>query len=122
MSRYAQTAGLRIRYSSLLQLSDTKIQVHILCVGDAVMAEAFRGQIRKEDVRAVEKDRVEMYRSFRWTNLNCCHNFVFSLLHIYTPTNTAAWYLSNLRPGDIALARVISLGDAGARPTHTKLT
>jgi len=57
-------------------------KVHILCVGDAVMSEPFRGQIRKEDVRAVEKDRVEMYRSFR--------------------------------PGDIALARVISLGDAGA--------
>ena len=36
--------------------------------------------IRKEDVRATEKDRVEMYRSFR--------------------------------PGDISLARVISLGDA----------
>ena len=29
------------------------------------MSEPFRGQIRKEDVRATEKDRVEMYKSFR---------------------------------------------------------
>jgi len=55
-------------------------KVHILCVGEVVLSEPFRGMIRKEDVRATEKDRVEMYRSFR--------------------------------PGDISLARVISLGDA----------
>ena len=54
---------------------------HILCVGDVVLSESYRGQIRKEDVRATEKDRVEMYKCFR--------------------------------PGDIVLARVISLGDAG---------
>ena len=59
-----------------------RLQVHILCVGDTVLPEPFRGLVRKEDVRATEKDRVEMYRSFR--------------------------------PGDIALARVISLGDAQA--------
>ena len=29
------------------------------------MSEPFRGQIRKEDVRATEKDRVEMYKRFR---------------------------------------------------------
>lgn len=29
------------------------------------MAEPFRGQLRKEDVRATEKDRVEMYKCFR---------------------------------------------------------
>merc|ERR1719461_299929 len=55
---------------------------HILCVGDVVLSESYRGQIRKEDVRQTEKDRVEMYKCFR--------------------------------PGDIVLARVISLGDASA--------
>ena len=54
---------------------------HIMCVGEVVLSEHYRGQIRKEDVRATEKDRVEMYKCFR--------------------------------PGDIVLARVISLGDAG---------
>ena len=42
------------------------------------MSESYRGQIRKEDVRQSEKDRVEMYKCFR--------------------------------PGDIVLARVMSLG------------
>ncbi|XP_070540800.1 exosome complex component CSL4-like isoform X1 [Ptychodera flava] len=52
----------------------------ILCVADMPLKENFRGMIRKEDVRATEKDRVEMYKSFR--------------------------------PGDIVIAKVLSLGDA----------
>ncbi|CAG2224562.1 GALC [Mytilus edulis] len=52
----------------------------ILSVGKIGLREPFRGQIRKEDVRATEKDKVEMYKSFR--------------------------------PGDIIVARVLSLGDA----------
>lgn len=50
-------------------------------MGDVVLSEHYRGQIRKEDVRMTEKDRVEMYKCFR--------------------------------PGDIAVCRVMSLGDAG---------
>ena len=37
----------------------------ILCVKDTVLAEPFRGVLRKEDVRATEKDRVEIYKCFR---------------------------------------------------------
>ena len=40
-------------------------QVQIVCVKDAVLSEPFKGSIRKEDVRATEKDKVEMYKSFR---------------------------------------------------------
>ncbi|KAF6739157.1 Exosome complex component CSL4 [Oryzias melastigma] len=54
-------------------------KVHILYVGSTPLKDLFRGTIRKEDVRATEKDKVEMHRSFR--------------------------------PGDIVLAKVISLGD-----------
>ena len=43
------------------------------------MSEPFRGQIRKEDVRAVEKDRVEMYRSFR-----CFYFYVWCFFCILT--------------------------------------
>lgn len=46
------------------------------------MVQPFRGVVRKEDVRATEKDRVEMYKSFR--------------------------------PGDVILARVLSLGEANS--------
>uniref|UniRef100_A0A1D5R2I6 Exosome component 1 n=1 Tax=Macaca mulatta TaxID=9544 RepID=A0A1D5R2I6_MACMU len=55
-------------------------KVHILYVGSMPLKNSFRGTIRKEDVRATEKDKVEIYKSFR--------------------------------PGDIVLAKVISLGDA----------
>lgn len=54
-------------------------KVHILYVGSTPLKDRFRGTIRREDVRATEKDKVETYKSFR--------------------------------PGDIVLAKVISLGD-----------
>ena len=52
-------------------------KVAILGVESTSLKEPFKGTIRKEDVRATEKDKVEMYKSFR--------------------------------PGDIALARVLTL-------------
>ncbi|XP_019358236.1 PREDICTED: exosome complex component CSL4 [Gavialis gangeticus] len=55
-------------------------KVHILYVGSTPLKSAFRGTIRREDIRATERDKVEVYKSFR--------------------------------PGDIVLAKVISLGDA----------
>lgn len=49
----------------------------ITCIGDVILNRVYRGLLRKEDVRATEKDRVEMYKSFR--------------------------------PGDVILARVVSV-------------
>ncbi|TRY64208.1 hypothetical protein TCAL_04908 [Tigriopus californicus] len=57
-------------------------KLSILCVRESVLVQPFRGLVRKEDVRATEKDRVEMYKSFR--------------------------------PGDVILARVLSLGEASS--------
>ncbi|XP_074640562.1 exosome complex component CSL4-like [Tubulanus polymorphus] len=37
----------------------------ILNVDGALLPDSFRGMIRREDVRATEKDRVEMYKCFR---------------------------------------------------------
>lgn len=37
----------------------------ILCVGDHVLDFPYRAILRKEEVRATEKDRTEMYKSFR---------------------------------------------------------
>ncbi|KAI4471617.1 5' exoribonuclease csl4-related [Holotrichia oblita] len=37
----------------------------IKCVGDTVLSRTYRGILRREDVRAAEKDRIEMYKSFR---------------------------------------------------------
>ncbi|CAG9814594.1 unnamed protein product [Phaedon cochleariae] len=38
---------------------------NIKCVGDTVLRRPFRAVLRREDVRATEKDRVEIYKSFR---------------------------------------------------------
>ncbi|TRZ25509.1 hypothetical protein HGM15179_001568 [Zosterops borbonicus] len=40
-------------------------KVHILYVGSTPLKSTFRGTIRKEDIRATEKDKVEVYKSFR---------------------------------------------------------
>ncbi|KAM4636825.1 exosome complex component CSL4 [Discoglossus pictus] len=54
-------------------------KVQIMYIGSTPLKNTFRGTIRKEDIRATEKDKVEVYKSFR--------------------------------PGDIVVAKVISLGD-----------
>ncbi|GCC33038.1 hypothetical protein chiPu_0011505 [Chiloscyllium punctatum] len=56
------------------------VKVHILYVRSTPLKGTFRGTIRREDIRATEKDKIEVYKCFR--------------------------------PGDIVLAKVISLGDA----------
>lgn len=37
----------------------------IICIGKTCLNRPYRGILRKEDVRATEKDRVEMYKCFR---------------------------------------------------------
>lgn len=37
----------------------------IKCIGDIVLTRPYRGILRKEDVRGIDKDRVEMYKSYR---------------------------------------------------------
>nr|XP_019602413.1 PREDICTED: exosome complex component CSL4-like isoform X1 [Rhinolophus sinicus] len=55
-------------------------KVHVLYVGSTPLKNFLQGTIHKEDVRATEKDKVEIYKS--------------------------------LHPGDVVLAKVISLPDA----------
>jgi len=37
----------------------------IKCVGDIILARPYRGILKKEDVRALDKDKIEMYKSYR---------------------------------------------------------
>ncbi|XP_078033443.1 exosome component 1 Csl4 isoform X2 [Augochlora pura] len=37
----------------------------IKCVGDIVLTRPYRGILRKEDVRAIDKDNIQMYKCFR---------------------------------------------------------
>uniref|UniRef100_A0A3B4AJ03 Exosome complex component CSL4 n=1 Tax=Periophthalmus magnuspinnatus TaxID=409849 RepID=A0A3B4AJ03_9GOBI len=79
---YSALAGYVLRKNEgeeVTSINPRFAKVHILYVGSTPLKDRFRGTIRKEDVRATEKDKVETYKSFR--------------------------------PGDIVLAKVISLGD-----------
>nr|XP_002122042.1 exosome complex component CSL4-like [Ciona intestinalis] len=64
----------------MTQLTSAFAKCKIISVQGSNHTAAFRGIIRKEDVRATNRDKVEIYKSFR--------------------------------PGDIVVARVLSLGDA----------
>ncbi|XP_018890068.2 exosome complex component CSL4 isoform X2 [Gorilla gorilla gorilla] len=80
---FSSLAGCLVKNSengAVSSINSRFAKVHILYVGSMPLKNSFRGTIRKEDVRATEKDKVEIYKSFR--------------------------------PGDIVLAKVISLGDA----------
>lgn len=37
----------------------------IKCVGDIVLTRSYRGILRKEDVRAIDKDKIEMYKCYQ---------------------------------------------------------
>ncbi|MEE6486159.1 hypothetical protein FKM82_014531 [Ascaphus truei] len=63
----------------VMSINSRFAKVQIMYIGSTPLINTFRGTIRKEDIRATEKDKVEMYKSFR--------------------------------PGDIVVAKVISLGD-----------
>ncbi|XP_005181293.1 exosome complex component CSL4 [Musca domestica] len=49
----------------VLQVNQRAAKCSILCIGEHVLEQNYRAILRKEDVRATEKDRVEMYKSFR---------------------------------------------------------
>ncbi|KAL3271460.1 hypothetical protein HHI36_021946 [Cryptolaemus montrouzieri] len=38
---------------------------YIKCIGDKVLSRHFRAILRREDIRATEKDKIDIYRSFR---------------------------------------------------------
>lgn len=46
-----------------MNLMHVKCAIH--CVDNHVLRQTFKGVIRKEDVRLLEKDRVEIYKCYR---------------------------------------------------------
>lgn len=41
------------------------VQCLVLCVGPSVLVRPYRGILKKEDIKATEKDRIDPYKSFR---------------------------------------------------------
>ncbi|XP_057341054.1 exosome complex component CSL4-like [Microplitis mediator] len=54
------------------------------CIGDVILSRSYRGILRKEDVRATEKDRVEMYKSFRPGDIILARVLPMTEAHIYS--------------------------------------
>jgi len=88
----------------ILSVNPRFAKANIMCVKDVVLSEPFRGQIRKEDVRATEKDRVEMYKSFRPGDI--------VLARVISFGDAGAGYL--LTTGENELGVVIATSEAGA--------
>ncbi|KAJ6639733.1 Exosome complex component CSL4, partial [Pseudolycoriella hygida] len=55
----------------------------INCVGDVTLNRTYRGLLRKEDVRSSEKDRVDMYKSFRPGDVILARVLPHTELHCY---------------------------------------
>ena len=67
--RYKRTGrvpevGSRI-ICKVININERQAKVNMMCVEGKVLAEPFHGVIRREDVRATEKDTVEIFDSFR---------------------------------------------------------
>jgi exosome complex component CSL4 len=88
----------------ILSVNPRFAKAHIMCVKDVVLSEPFRGQVRKEDVRSVEKDRVEMYKSFRPGDI--------VLARVISFGDAGAGYL--LTTGENELGVVIARSEIGA--------
>ncbi|XP_057341055.1 exosome complex component CSL4-like [Microplitis mediator] len=56
----------------------------VKCIGDIILARSYRGILRKEDVRATEKDRVEMYKSFRPGDIILARVLPMTEAHVYS--------------------------------------
>lgn len=41
------------------------VQCVILCVGPSVLARTYRGVLKKEDIRATDRDRIDPYKCYR---------------------------------------------------------
>jgi len=88
----------------ILSVNPRFAKAHIVCVEDVILAEPFRGQIRKEDVRATDKDRVEMYKCFRPGDI--------VLARVISFGDAGAGYL--LTTGENELGVVIARSEAGS--------
>ena len=49
----------------VININERQAKVNMMCVEGKMLAEPFHGVIRREDVRATEKDTVEIFKSFR---------------------------------------------------------
>ena len=61
---YVPSVGL-LTICRVINISERQARVSMLSVGDKILPEPLHGIIRREDIRAMEKDTVEIFNSFR---------------------------------------------------------
>ncbi|XP_034939396.1 exosome complex component CSL4 [Chelonus insularis] len=54
------------------------------CIGDVVLTRPYRGILRKEDVKATLKDKVELYKSFRPGDIILARVLPMTEAHVYS--------------------------------------
>lgn len=62
--RNVPTIGMRT-ICRVINISERQAKVSMLCLEGECLPEPFQGIVRREDIRAMEKDTVEMFHSFR---------------------------------------------------------
>jgi len=55
----------------------------IKCIGNTVLSRPYRGILRREDVRATDKDRVEIYKSYRPGDIILARVLPITEAHMY---------------------------------------
>ncbi|XP_011858736.1 PREDICTED: transcription initiation protein SPT3 homolog [Vollenhovia emeryi] len=55
----------------------------IKCVGDTVLTRPYKGILRKEDVRAIDKDKIEMYKCYRPGDIILARVMPMTEIHTY---------------------------------------
>lgn len=94
----AKVVNIRRRFAKCL----------IYCVESTVLKEPFRGMLRKEDVRAKEKDKVEMYKCYRPGDIILARITSIGTMHSY-----------NLSTAEEELGVVFARSEAGFEMTPT---
>lgn len=51
--------------AKVMVVNPRMVQCVILCVGPSALARPYRGILKKEDIKATDKDRIDPYKCFR---------------------------------------------------------
>lgn len=51
--------------AKVIAVNSRLLQCQILCVGPTVLARPYRGILKKEDIKDMDKDRIDPYKCYR---------------------------------------------------------
>ncbi|CAF4838554.1 exosome complex component CSL4 [Pieris napi] len=72
-----------IATARVIAVNSRLVQCQILCVGPTVLARPYRGILKKEDIRDMDKDRIDPYKCFRPGDVILARVLPMTELHAY---------------------------------------